>query len=189
MDKPSVRRGHDGQRHRPGVRAGRLLGAARRRRPADARSGAHGDRKSLAKFVEKGKLTAADRDAALGRLSTGTALDALADADYIVEAIVEDLDAKRALFTSLDAIAKPEAILASNTSSISITVLGAATKRPGQGARHALHEPGAADDARRDDPRPGDVRRVDAHGADSARRSARRRSKRPTTPASSPTGS
>jgi 3-hydroxybutyryl-CoA dehydrogenase len=86
--------------------------------------------KSLAKFVEKGKLTAADRDAACGRLSTATSIDLLAEADYIVEAIVEQVDAKRALFTSLDAIAKPEVILASNTSSISITVLGAATKRP-----------------------------------------------------------
>ena len=86
--------------------------------------------KSLAKFVEKGRLTAADRDAALGRLRTTTSLDQLATADYIVEAIVENLDAKRALFTSLDAIAPADAILSSNTSSISITMLGAATKRP-----------------------------------------------------------
>src|SRR6058998_1329455 len=86
--------------------------------------------KSLAKFVEKGKLTATDRDAARGRLSTATSIDLLTEADYIVEAIVENADAKRALFTSLDAIAKRDAILASNTSSISITSLGAATKRP-----------------------------------------------------------
>jgi 3-hydroxybutyryl-CoA dehydrogenase len=86
--------------------------------------------KSLAKFVEKGKLNAADRDAALGRLTTSSALDDLTAVDYVVEAIVENLDAKRALFTSLDAMTRPEAILASNTSSISITALGAATKRP-----------------------------------------------------------
>jgi 3-hydroxybutyryl-CoA dehydrogenase len=86
--------------------------------------------KSLAKFVEKGKITATDRDAALGRLSTATALDRLATADYIVEAIVENADAKRALFASLDTITRPKVILASNTSSISITALGAATKRP-----------------------------------------------------------
>ena len=85
---------------------------------------------SLAKFVQKGKLAASDRDAALGRLSTGTTLDALSDADYVVEAIVEKVDAKRALFTSLDALTRPSAILASNTSSISITMLGACTKRP-----------------------------------------------------------
>ena len=86
--------------------------------------------KSLAKFVEKGKLTAADRDATLGRLKTTSTLEDLAGADYVVEAIVEDLTAKSALFTSLDALVTPEAILASNTSSISITALGAATKRP-----------------------------------------------------------
>jgi len=86
--------------------------------------------KSLAKFVEKGKLTAADRDAAIGRLSIATAVDQLADADYVVEAIVENADTKRGLFAQLDAITKPDVILASNTSSISITLLGAATRRP-----------------------------------------------------------
>jgi 3-hydroxybutyryl-CoA dehydrogenase len=86
--------------------------------------------KSLGKFVEKGKLTAADRDAALGRLSTATSVDQLADADYVVEAIVENADTKRSLFSSLDIITRPEVILASNTSSISITLLGAATRRP-----------------------------------------------------------
>jgi 3-hydroxybutyryl-CoA dehydrogenase len=85
---------------------------------------------SLARIVEKGQLTPAARDVALGHLSTTTSLDMLADADYVVEAIVEQAEAKRALFTSLDALVKPEAILASNTSSISITQLGAATKRP-----------------------------------------------------------
>jgi 3-hydroxybutyryl-CoA dehydrogenase len=85
---------------------------------------------SLGKFVDKGRLAATDRDAALGRISTTTSLDDLTGADYIVEAIVERADAKCALFTSLDAIAKTDAILASNTSSISITTLGAATKRP-----------------------------------------------------------
>ena len=86
--------------------------------------------KSLNKFVDKGKLTAGDRDAALGRLTTTTTLDKLATADYVVEAIVENAEAKRALFTSLDAIVSEHALLASNTSSISITTLGAATKRP-----------------------------------------------------------
>jgi len=85
--------------------------------------------KSLARFVDKGKLTPADRDAALTRLTTTSSLDQLSDADYVVEAIVENAEAKAALFASLDAIVRPEAILASNTSSISITRLGAATKR------------------------------------------------------------
>ena len=86
--------------------------------------------KSLGKLVEKGKLTPADRDAAMGRLATFTTADRLSDVDYVVEAIVENAEAKRALFTSLDAIVRSDVILASNTSSISITVLGAATKRP-----------------------------------------------------------
>jgi 3-hydroxybutyryl-CoA dehydrogenase len=86
--------------------------------------------KSVAKFVEKGKLTAGDRDATLRRLTTGTSLEALHDADYIVEAIVENLEAKRELFACLDSIARPGVILSSNTSSISITALAAATRRP-----------------------------------------------------------
>ena len=87
---------------------------------------------SLGKFVDKGKLSAADRDAALDRLSTDTNLDTLADADFVVEAIFEEPTAKRELFGRLDAVTKPDVILASNTSSISITTLGAATNRPGR---------------------------------------------------------
>src|SRR5688572_8823309 len=76
--------------------------------------------KSLGKFVEKGKMTAETRDAAIARLSTGTDVATLADADYVVEAIVENADVKRELFAKLDAITRPEVILSSNTSSISI---------------------------------------------------------------------
>ena len=86
--------------------------------------------KSLSRFVEKGKLSAADRDETLGRLSTGETLEAFGDADYVVEAIAEQVDAKIEVFTRLDAITRPEVILSSNTSSISITRLGAATRRP-----------------------------------------------------------
>jgi 3-hydroxybutyryl-CoA dehydrogenase len=86
--------------------------------------------KSLAKFVEKGKLSAADREATLARLTAWAGLDPLADADYVVEAIVENAETKRELFRKLDALTRPDVILASNTSSISITLLGAATKRP-----------------------------------------------------------
>ena len=88
--------------------------------------------KSLGKFVEKGKMTAADRQSALGRLTTGGDLDALADVDYVVEAIAENVEAKTDIFRRLDAITRPDVILTSNTSSISITTLGAATKRPGK---------------------------------------------------------
>jgi 3-hydroxybutyryl-CoA dehydrogenase len=86
--------------------------------------------KSLGRFVQKGTLTPADRDAALGRLSVGCDLGAFADTDHVVEAIAENLDAKRSVFEQLDAITRPAVILSSNTSSISITALGAATKRP-----------------------------------------------------------
>jgi len=86
--------------------------------------------KSLVKFVEKGKVSAADRDSTLARLTTGTDIDALADADYVVEAIVEEAGVKRELFARLDTLTRPDVVLSSNTSSISITLLGAATKRP-----------------------------------------------------------
>jgi 3-hydroxybutyryl-CoA dehydrogenase len=92
-----------------------------------ARRGIEG---SLSKFVDKGRITVADRDSALGRLRVGTSLDVLAGSDYLIEAIVEQVDAKRALFRQLDRIARPDVILSSNTSSISITVLGSATERP-----------------------------------------------------------
>ena len=105
--------------------------AARRRRAADARSRARDDREEPRQVRREGQArrppTATPRSAACRRRPT---LDDLADADYVVEAIVENAEAKRALFASLDAIAGPDAILASNTSSISITLLGAATKRP-----------------------------------------------------------
>jgi 3-hydroxybutyryl-CoA dehydrogenase len=86
--------------------------------------------KSLAKFVEKGRLSPEDRDATLSRLTAGTELEALADVDFIVEAILEEVEAKRRLFARLDALVPSPVIFSSNTSSISITVLGAATGRP-----------------------------------------------------------
>lgn len=86
--------------------------------------------RSLAKFVEKGKLSAADRDAAAARLHPAPSIDDLAGVDFAVEAIIESLEPKRQLLARLDAVTKPDVILGSNTSSISITVLGAATKRP-----------------------------------------------------------
>jgi 3-hydroxybutyryl-CoA dehydrogenase len=86
--------------------------------------------RSLQKLIAKGRLATADPDAVLGRLSLTTSLDSVAKADYIIEAISEDLDAKRALLKTLDDLAGRDVILASNTSSISITTLGAATRRP-----------------------------------------------------------
>lgn len=86
--------------------------------------------KSLGRFVEKGQLEAAARDAALGRLEFTTELGALVGTDLIIEAIVEDLDAKTALWRELDAGAPAGTIFASNTSSLSITTMAAATGRP-----------------------------------------------------------
>ena len=88
--------------------------------------------KNLQRGVDKGKMTAEDRDAVLGRIRTTTSVDDLVDAELIVEAIVENLEVKLGLFRRLDQVAAPGAILASNTSSISITKLAAATQRPGQ---------------------------------------------------------
>ena len=78
----------------------------------------------------KGKRTAAERDAALGRLTETTDLSRVGDADLVVEAIVENEVVKKDLFGRLDGVCGPSTILASNTSSISITRLAAATKRP-----------------------------------------------------------
>ncbi len=87
---------------------------------------------SLQKLVEKGKITLEQRQGTLDRIHPGEALEAAAGADLAVEAIVEKLDPKVELFRKLDALLPPHAILASNTSSISITQLAASTKRPGQ---------------------------------------------------------
>jgi 3-hydroxybutyryl-CoA dehydrogenase len=85
---------------------------------------------SLARLVKKEKLRESEAAAARGRIASGTGLDSASDADFAVEAIVEDLESKRALFRELDSVLRPDAIFASNTSSISITKLAAATRRP-----------------------------------------------------------
>ncbi|HSB36007.1 MAG TPA: 3-hydroxybutyryl-CoA dehydrogenase [Thermoanaerobaculia bacterium] len=86
--------------------------------------------KNLARQVEKGKVTAEARDAALARVSTAADLAPLAGSDLVVEAVVESEAVKRDLFAALDRLVKTEALLASNTSSISITRLAASTSRP-----------------------------------------------------------
>lgn len=86
--------------------------------------------KSLARFVEKGKLSEADSRATLDNLRTTTELSDLAPCDLVVEAVFENFDVKAAVFRELDPLLRPQAILASNTSSIAITRLAAVTKRP-----------------------------------------------------------
>jgi 3-hydroxybutyryl-CoA dehydrogenase len=85
--------------------------------------------KSLAKLIEKGKITE-DKETILGRIKTTTALDELAKAALVVEAVFEDYEVKKKVLVALDKIVAPEVILASNTSSISITRLAALTSRP-----------------------------------------------------------
>ena len=88
--------------------------------------------KNLDRLVGRGKMTEDDKNAVLGRIGTTTALDPLADVDIVVEAILEVVDIKLKLFRDLDQICKEDAILATNTSSISVTKIAAATKRPEQ---------------------------------------------------------
>jgi 3-hydroxybutyryl-CoA dehydrogenase len=85
---------------------------------------------NLDRQIKKGTLQAADKDAILGRLKTATSTDAVSDATIVIEAVTENRDLKFRIFRDLDAKAPKGAILASNTSSISITEIGAQTKRP-----------------------------------------------------------
>ncbi len=84
----------------------------------------------LGRGVEKGRLTAEEKEAALGRLQTTTDVADVAGCDLVIEAIVEDLDAKRSLFRDLDRVVASDAVLATNTSALSVTEVAAATSRP-----------------------------------------------------------
>ena len=85
--------------------------------------------KSLDKFVEKGKLTADQREAALGRLGFVTEVAALRESDIVIEAVTEDLELKNGLWRELDGLCGPQTIFASNTSSLTIAAMASATKR------------------------------------------------------------
>ena len=86
--------------------------------------------KNLQRGVDKGKMTADEKAAVLGRIRTTTKLEDLAPCDIVIEAATEKWEVKKQIFETLDKVCKPGAILASNTSSISITKLAAVTKRP-----------------------------------------------------------
>ena len=86
--------------------------------------------KNRARQVDKGRMTAEDRDAVLSRIEGTVPVDPLAEADFVVEAAIENIELKRKIFSELDGLCRPEVILASNTSSISITEIGASTGRP-----------------------------------------------------------
>jgi 3-hydroxybutyryl-CoA dehydrogenase len=84
----------------------------------------------LTRGVEKGRMSEADRDAALARLTLTTELSDLADCDLVIEAALEELDLKREIFTELDRATTPEAVLATNTSALSVAEIAEATERP-----------------------------------------------------------
>lgn len=86
--------------------------------------------KFMSRSVEKGKLSAADKQAAIERITCIGTIEGLIDSDFAIEAATENIELKKQLFRKLDQALKPEAILATNTSSISITLLGAETQRP-----------------------------------------------------------
>ncbi|AGF54255.1 3-hydroxybutyryl-CoA dehydrogenase [Clostridium saccharoperbutylacetonicum] len=91
--------------------------------------GIAGISKGLEKLVAKGKMTEEDREAILSRISGTTDMNLAADCDLVVEAAIENMKIKKEIFAELDGICKPETILASNTSSLSITEVASATKR------------------------------------------------------------
>lgn len=88
--------------------------------------------KSLSKLVEKGKMAQADMDAVIANITLTTEYNDIADADLIIEAAVEEMDLKIELFKMLDTLCKPETIIATNTSSLSITAIANAVSRPSQ---------------------------------------------------------
>ena len=86
--------------------------------------------KSLSKAVEKGKLEAEAKGAVLGRIKGTTKMSDVGEVDFVVEAVLEDLDLKKRVFAELDELCRPEVVLASNTSSMSVTEIAMATQRP-----------------------------------------------------------
>lgn len=87
---------------------------------------------NLGRRVEKGRIPEEERDAALGRLSTATSLEACAEAPLIVEAVIEDIEVKASVFSELDRFAREDAVLATNTSSLSVARIASATRSPGR---------------------------------------------------------
>ena len=88
--------------------------------------------KFLSKSVQKGKMTEDEKNAVTRRIKGTTKMQDLADVDFVIEAVLEDIELKKSVFKELDSLCRPDVILASNTSSMSLTEIGAATGRPGK---------------------------------------------------------
>ncbi|HPR23697.1 MAG TPA: 3-hydroxybutyryl-CoA dehydrogenase [Bacillota bacterium] len=102
----------------------------RARRQTSVDGGMAKVKKNLEKMVAKEKITEKDKEEILGRITGSTDISIVKDADLIIEAATENMEAKKALFAELDELCKPDTIIATNTSSLSITEIAAATKRP-----------------------------------------------------------
>jgi 3-hydroxybutyryl-CoA dehydrogenase len=102
----------------------------RARRESSVEKGIATVTKNLERLVAKEKISAADKDEILGRIKGSTDISIVADADLIIEAATEDMESKKALFAELDGLCKANTIIATNTSSLSITEIASATKRP-----------------------------------------------------------
>jgi 3-hydroxybutyryl-CoA dehydrogenase len=109
--------------------------------PGAARKGKEAIAAALGKLTEKGRLAAADAQAALGRIEVAESIEAFAACQVVVEAIVEELAAKRTLFSSLEKVVKDDCILASNTSSLSVTAMASACSKPGRVAGYHFFNP------------------------------------------------
>ncbi len=121
--------------------------------------------KSLAKQVERGKLTAEERDATLARVTATSRLHDLADCDLVIESVVEDLAIKQELFRELNEVCKDDAILATNTSTLPVIEMAMETPKSRQGVRRPLLQPGAHDEPGRDRAPPHRQRRDHRRGA------------------------
>ena len=102
----------------------------RARRESSVEKGLATVKKNLDKMVAKEKITAEEAEAVFARIHGSTDINIIADADLVIEAATEDMESKKALFAELDKLCKPETIIATNTSSLSITEIAAATGRP-----------------------------------------------------------
>ena len=125
--------------------------------------------KNLDREIKKGQVAPADKPQILGRIEFVTDLAAITRADFAIEAVPEKIEIKREVLAAADRVLRPAAILATNTSSISVTCAGRRHRPPGPFSRHAFHESSAGDGTGRGDTRAADQRRNFRHGHEAVR--------------------